>query len=1099
MQPESQPPAPAVVAVVVTCDPGPWFEQALASLAEQDYPNLSILVIDAGSTEDPTPQVAAVLPGAFVRRLGVRTGFATAANEVLTMVEGASHLLLCHDDVALAPDALRLLVEEAFRSNAGITTPKYVEWEAPDRLLAVGATTDKVGVTRDLVEPGELDQEQHDAVRDVLVAPGGATLIRADLFEALGGFDRAVEQFGEDRDLSWRARVAGARVVSVPAAKVRHVAAIRRRQRSGWESDAAQRRAYEVEEANRIRSLIICYRWYELLWILPLALIWLVGEAATDIVQSRPGDGWRVVTSFGRAFRKPIQLWRSRRRTQSSRGSGDTSIRRLQAKGNSRFRTFALGRFDDVWQGIPQLPVRVAATGYEDPDDEPLAPLEGLDAEPDRPNRRVDLLIVGALLIVLIFGTRGLFGPPIPTVGQMPNMTGGWSGLWRAWWSGWQPTGLGSSGSSSPAIAVLALMATVLFGAVGTLQHVVVLGPLVVGPLGAYRAARWWRSRRGQMVAMVAYAIVPVPYNALARGHWGGLVAFAAAPWILSALFRLGDEIPFPPTSASRIPARLIGVGVLVALVASIAPSFLLVVPIIGVALLVGSALAGRFWHGLRMIAVAVGASVIALVALLPWSVSAISNSTTFLGPSLGAGGRLRLGSVLRFQTGPFGSGWLGWAFLAAAALPLLVGRGWRLAWAARLWSVALVLFFVVWAGRRGWFPAMPVEVVLAPAAAALAGSAALGAAAFELDLPGYNFGWRQLTAALAGVALALASIGLIAASGGGRWKLPSADADSVLTGLPSGQAGDYRILWVGAPDALPLAGRELTPGTAYATSFEPSPVVADLWPPSGGATSQLAGDLALVENRLTTKLGHLLAPASIRFIVIPAANGPSGAGSVAEPLPDALIAGLGLQTDLQPLDVGDTNYLVYENAAWAPARFVLPPSAVSVAAATSATSRRAVQGLDLGSATPVLLGAGSPSSRGQVPSGSIIYVSASRASGWRLSAAGSTVGPKPGFGWGMTFAVPGSGAGLVAAHLAYHPPLIRQAVQWLVILLWLAALVYIVADARSRRRMGSAGEAADPEWFVPTEPSAGEGRRRSRFSPSRAVDADSDEVWSDV
>ena len=28
---------PAVVAVVVTNDPGPWFEEALASLGSQDY------------------------------------------------------------------------------------------------------------------------------------------------------------------------------------------------------------------------------------------------------------------------------------------------------------------------------------------------------------------------------------------------------------------------------------------------------------------------------------------------------------------------------------------------------------------------------------------------------------------------------------------------------------------------------------------------------------------------------------------------------------------------------------------------------------------------------------------------------------------------------------------------------------------------------------------------------------------------------------------------------------------------------------------------------------------------------------------------------
>src|SRR5215468_104970 len=41
--------APAVVAVLVTSDPGPWLEAALESLAAQEYPALSVLVLDNAS------------------------------------------------------------------------------------------------------------------------------------------------------------------------------------------------------------------------------------------------------------------------------------------------------------------------------------------------------------------------------------------------------------------------------------------------------------------------------------------------------------------------------------------------------------------------------------------------------------------------------------------------------------------------------------------------------------------------------------------------------------------------------------------------------------------------------------------------------------------------------------------------------------------------------------------------------------------------------------------------------------------------------------------------------------------------------------------
>jgi GT2 family glycosyltransferase len=1103
MQSEPQPPAPAVVVVVVTCDPGPWFGETLACLAAQDYPNLAVLVIDAGSTLDPTEMVAKDLPGAYVRRKGVKVGFGRAANDVLAVVEGASHYLFCHDDVALAPDAVRLLVEEAFRSNSGITTPKYVQWEHPDRLVAVGATADKVGVVREMVEPGELDQQQHDVVREVLMAPSGATLVRADLFHALGGFSDTIDQFGEDLDLSWRARVAGARVTAVPAARVRHLQAIERGIRRGWEAPAARRRMAFSSEAHRIRTVVTCYRWFDLAWILPLAFVWSLGEAVTRLFQGRPGQAWATMTSFLAGFGQPAKLWRDRRRLQRGRLTGDHEIRRLQARGNARLRAFLSVRVDDVFEGAQQsgLPFRYRPLDQDDSDEFGTAPV---DTSAQEKSGRSDLwgwrgagLVGIAIAVVLLIGSRNLIGHELPAVNQIPNTSEGWHAIWRSWWSAWQQNGLGSAGPSSPALSFLGLIGTVLFGAVGTLQHVVVLGPLVIGPFGAYRAARWWGSRRGRIAAMIAYAVVPLQYNDLARGRWAGLVAYAAAPWLLSYLARLSAEVPFPSTTRGQIAARVAGLAVIVAVVAAVAISFLYVVLIVGMALLVGSALAGRVESGLRMLAVAVAATVGAFVLLLPWSGSVLGSRAVVLGPSSGPSGRLGLGEIMRFHTGPFGSGVWGWALLVVAALPLLIGSGWRLAWAARLWLVALACFFVAWAGLRGWVPALPAEVVLAPAAAALAGSAALGAAAFELDLPGYRFGWRQVAATVAGLALAVAVIPWMVGSSGGRWHLPSADASSVLSFLPDSQNGDYRVLWVGAPEALPLASRHLERGMAYGTSFDGEPGLADIWlPGSPGATGVLAADLHLVEGRLTTKIGHLLAPTGVRYLVIPNHNGPSGSGAIAVAQPSALISGLALQTDLQLVDVGDPNYTVYDNSAWAPARAVLSPAAV---AAAGSTATRPLQQLDLSTSQPVLTGR-TPYPQGSVPAGSTVYVASTRSGAWRLRAGSASVTPQPAFGWAMSFAVPGTGAASVTASLGYRAPFWTRAGQILVIALWVAVLLWICLDLRRRRNRDIDSEVVDPAWFTKVKPRPARPRRtRARSGAVGSVERESDEVWTDA
>ena len=217
--------APAVVAVVVACGPGTWLDEALYTLATQDYPNLSVLVVEVGADDRVADRVAKLVPDAHFARMAPGTTFAQAANKALEMVEGAAHVLVCHDDVALAPDAVRLLLEEAYRSNAGLTCPKFVSWDNPDRLLSVGMGADHLGVVHPLVEPGELDQGQHDAAREVFVAPSGAVLVRRDLWRALGGFSTATSAPGEDLDISWRAHLAGARVVVAPQARVRHLEA----------------------------------------------------------------------------------------------------------------------------------------------------------------------------------------------------------------------------------------------------------------------------------------------------------------------------------------------------------------------------------------------------------------------------------------------------------------------------------------------------------------------------------------------------------------------------------------------------------------------------------------------------------------------------------------------------------------------------------------------------------------------------------------------------------------------------------------------------------------------------------------------------------
>lgn len=1061
------------MAVVVTCDPGPWLEESLTALAGQDYPNLSVLVIDDASIDDPTPRVASVLPAAYVRRLPERVGFSQAANEVLAIVEGASHYLFCHDDVAPEPETIRVLVEEAYRSNAGIVCPKLVDWHQPDRLLAVGQSVDKTGVVADLVDVGELDQEQHDSVRDVFCASSGCLLVRADLFGTLRGFDPDIALFGEALNISWRSQVAGARVVVAPGVRVRHVEAIGQGEREGWHDAGASNRAYALQEEHRVRTILSCYGLFHLIRVLPQAMVLTMAQVVVQFATGRPAMARASFMAWPRALRPMRSLLRARRSVQRHRSVGDTEVRRLQTRGSANLRAFLRSTF-----------------GGANPLDA-LATRQTISSRLASRSWRLPAAAWALTVVVLLTGSRSLLGHRIPGVGTLPVFHGGPSDWWHLWWSGWRPDGLGSTGSSPPALALLGLGGTLLLGGIGVLQKVLILGPLVIGPLGAYRSARPLDSPLARSAVLVAYAVVPLPFNALAGGRWPGLVAYAAAPWLLASLCRLGGEHPF--VARPRRPLRIVGLGLLVAATAAFVPAMLAVVPLVGVGLVVGSALAGRPVAGLRALAASIGATVVAAVLLLPWSFDVLGSRTSVFGVALGTASAPPLADLLRFHTGPVGTGVLAWGLLAAAALPLLIGRSWRLAWASRMWGVALCCWLAAWAAGRGWLPvpmAAP-ELLLAPAAAALALSVGLGALAFKVDLPGYRLGWRQLASMGAAIGLALGSLPMLGAAGGGRWNVPSQDFGTSLSLAP---ASAFRILWVGDPRGLPLGSWQLSDGVGYATSTDGPPDAAYQWPPhSSGATPMLAADLHLASSRLTTRLGHLLAPMAVRYIVIPVQSAPTGSGGTPVVVPQDILAALDQQTDLKAHRVDDA-LRVYENAAWAPGRTLLSPEAA--AAAGQATTPAASQAAELAGSRPALGSGRRDSFTGPLPADSQVFVSESAQGGWHLSVAGKGATREPAFGWAMLFTTGPAGKGT----LHFVPPLAGQGLKLLEVLLWIAAVAAVVSDRQRRRRDGkpTADRAALSDQAIAPAPSYGGVAPHRRPRRVTVPDTgDDDEMWT--
>jgi GT2 family glycosyltransferase len=970
--------APPVVAVVVAHDPGPWFEETLASLGSQDYAELSVLVLDNAGTDDLTARVAAVLPTAFVRRFEVAQGYGAVTDEVRTMVDGAAFYLFCHDDIALSPDAVHLLVEESFRSNAGIVSPKVVGWDDPDHLLHVGMGVDKGGSVVDRVQAAEIDHGQHDAVRDVFVAPGGCTLVRSDLFEALDGFDPAIVAMGEDLDLCWRALVAGARVVVAPAARVRHRQELAGRARPpdpllGSADERAGDGVPTIQELQRRHELLVvlkCYERFHRLRVVPQIAVLGVAEYVVAMVAGNRVRASAVAHAWRWNLARLSTTRRLRKQVQATRRISDRQIRELQLAGSTRLSSYLRRVFQHGFHGAH-------ADELQSAQDLEAASAAGapVAAGPGRGgmSARARLGVWVAAIAVVLFGSRQLVVGVVPSIGQFVPFPS-WGATFSQFASGWHPSGVGSTAPATPAFAVAGLVGTVLLGAMGLTQKVLLLSCIPFGAWGAVRLIRPFGSQRASLVTGIVYLAIPLPYDALALGRLDALAVYAAAPWVLGHLFRFTGIPPYAPAvdaapgaagghrhgrsryrtidsedggptrhqgrrptprgrrwlSAHRTFRAVLLLGVLEALAVSFVPSAALVVLLAGVAVALSAVIVGGLVQAVRALWLAIGSTLVAGVLCLPWLIGVVSaggGARSVLGTPSGSTGVASWGTLLRFSIGPIGGSPLTWAFVSAALLPLLLGHGTRFQWAGRCWAVAVVFWTAAWMVGHGWTGGIVVDqmVLLGPAAAVVAMAIGLGIAAFEEDLRAADFGWRQVAAAAAAVAVAAGMIPTLVSAGPGRWDTPpNVFAQSLAWMHARSSAGAFRVLWLGDPRSLNQGSWGAGSGLAYATSEGGSPDATLLWnAASPGPADQLAWAVDQARMGRTDRLGAMLAPAGVRYVVVVTAIAPviPQVQSPAQyPLPSDLAPALQRQLDLAPM-LTETGITVYANTDWIPVR----------------------------------------------------------------------------------------------------------------------------------------------------------------------------------
>lgn len=1075
---EATPLAPAVVAVMVVrqASLGPGepldadFEQVLLALAQQDHPRLKclfLLVGPAGVDHGQLPdRIRSIVPSAFVRALDGNPGFGAAANEAARLVQGNGVFCFLHDDVALEPNVISVLAEELAQSNAGIVGPKLVEWDAPDLLQSVGLSVDRFGETDSFVEPGEVDQGQHDGVRDVFAIPSACLMIRADLFTEVGGFDPVIEYSGDDVDLCWRAHLAGARVLVVANVRARHRGTLWVRRPDLHIPGLAAR--------ARMRSVATLTGGARLFWVVPQLLLLTLAEAVVGALTGRVRDALVSVRSLVGMVPRTGGYLARRRRLAPLRHVPDAEVASLQARGSARL--------------VGYLRTRERSGDAE----------EGNERRWRQSAGGARLLALASLFALVALGSRAVLSGGLPGVGQIvPFPSSPWR-LATQYVSGWNGHGAGSSSPAPTGLAIVAILSVFTLFHMGALHTLSIVGLVVAGALGAWRMAAVFPTARARIAVLVAYGACPLPAGLMSTGRLSALVVYAAMPWSVHFLRRLAgldtrwvdtesiaavaDGVrPVPLEKRRWLFARLV---VVTALAAAFAPVFPLVLVAVAIVLALATLLAGGLHRpALEMVLASIAALAAAFVLHLPWSLTFIGRGglTSLVGVERVSGSGVGVRRLLEMHLGSVNLPTFGLALLVPVFVAPLVARSWRFAWAVRGGALVAVFGVLAVIDDRQALPFHLPEpgVLLVPVAIGVSIAVGCIAAAFETDVLSGSFGWRQPIGLVAAVASVIGVVPGLLASTGGRWGMPTHTLQAALVQLPRASTdatgvvaeADQRVLWIGEPRAIPAAAAQLAPGIGYAiTDLGGTPTRADLfasaWPaPSDTVDRHVVEALRAMRDGATNRVGRLLAPFAIRFVLVPLADG--AVGTLDHPIepPSGLAEVLDGQLDLAAPLSRPPNFLVYENTAFAPVRSVL---SLSGAEASHKAGAASIAQADLSGSIGFPADGGpmtSPTSAsGNVTPGTL-HVAVPYSSDWHLTVGGATVPARLAFGATVAFDVKAAGP----AHLWYDRPWSRllwvllQAVAW-------GATLWIATRARVRRRRDR--WVYDPSaWADPTTP----------------------------
>jgi N-acetylglucosaminyl-diphospho-decaprenol L-rhamnosyltransferase len=224
-----------ILVVVVSYNAIDWLAACLGAIAAgASQRRVEVVVVDNASAPDVQAYLATRPYGVDVLQQEHNLGFARACN--LGAAHRPSHaVLLLNPDAVVHPDSIEALADFlAADPGRGLVGGRTLRpdgtldpsscWGAPSLWSGFCAAVGLSSVFRHsrFFDPESMGRWLRDSEREVDIVTGCLLLASRPVWDRLGGFDEDFFMYGEDADLSLRARAAGLRPSITPTATAVH-------------------------------------------------------------------------------------------------------------------------------------------------------------------------------------------------------------------------------------------------------------------------------------------------------------------------------------------------------------------------------------------------------------------------------------------------------------------------------------------------------------------------------------------------------------------------------------------------------------------------------------------------------------------------------------------------------------------------------------------------------------------------------------------------------------------------------------------------------------------------------------------------------------